>query len=71
MAISDDQILFGTPLDNDITTNKTSLITSTAIALIVLTFAAVVLRFLSRWVIRVPFLLDDWLILAALVGLSP
>ena len=67
MAISDTQILFGTPDDPDILSDKRTLVVSTGIAMLILAVVAVVLRFVSRRVIRVPFLIDDWLMLAALV----
>ena len=71
MAISDTDILFGKPEDPDLNANKTYLIISSSIPLIVLAILAVILRFISRWVIRVPLMLDDWLILAALVSQHP
>ena len=67
MAISDTQMLFGTPDDSDILSDKRTLVVSTAIAMLILAVIAVVLRFVSRRVIHVPFLIDDWLMLAALV----
>ena len=71
MAISDTQALFGDPQDPDLSADKRPLVISSSLAMIVLACVAVVLRFLSRWVIRVPFLVDDWLILAALVSGLP
>ena len=70
MGISDTDILFGKPEDPDPRADKTYLAVSSAVALMVLSIVAVFLRFLSRWVVRVPFMLDDWLILVALVCLS-
>ena len=67
MAISETQSLFGDPEDPDPHADKTHLVVSTAIAMIILANIAVVLRFVSRRVIHVPFLVDDWLMLAALV----
>lgn len=68
MTISDTAILFGTPVDADPNANKSYLVISSSISMVVLSILAVFLRFISRWMISVPFLLDDWLMLAALVS---
>lgn len=48
--------------------DHSAIIVRSAIAMAVLSFAAVALRFISRTLTKVSLLLDDWLILAALVS---
>ena len=66
MSISDSVLLFGDPIDDDPNTNKGALLIKTSISMIALSFLAVLLRFISRKVLKTHLLLDDWIILAAL-----
>ena len=54
--------------------DKTVELLSSALIMMILSFIAIILRFTSRWLIDARILLDDWLVLAALVSheyLSP
>ena len=53
--------------DADAHADKTYLVTASSVTMIVMSVLAVFLRFMSRRVVSVPFALDDWLILAAMV----
>ena len=59
-------VLNSSEADTDPNGDFARLIINTSIAIFVLTVVAVGLRFLARRIVRQPFLMDDWLILAAL-----
>ena len=48
--------------------DKGGQLVASGVAMIALSFVAIVLRFTSRWLVDARILLDDWLILAALVS---
>lgn len=61
--------IFGQPLAHiDLADSQVRRDNAAVIVLLVLSIIAVGLRFIARLAVRNPFRLDDWLILASLVG---